>query len=129
MLSVNSEHGYFCSRSSAGPTILAMVDLGGRFFRVKRSTIFSDLERRSLTSASVCGPSASSIRRSPSKVWGLACQDASTRTQRVLLAPNLNWHEFDLKDALEEVSGLQVEWITTPMSVSSRNFGSAGCVA
>jgi transcriptional regulator of PTS gene len=30
-------------------------------------------------------------------------------TQRVLLAPNMNWHEFDLKSALEKASGLQVE--------------------
>ena len=30
-------------------------------------------------------------------------------TQRILMAPNLNWHDFDLKSTLEKKLKLQVE--------------------
>jgi predicted NBD/HSP70 family sugar kinase/predicted transcriptional regulator len=80
MLSVNSAMVTFALDLRPNRAILAVVDLSGRFLSRETLATFSDPKK---TVAQI--------------------------GKRVLLAPNMNWHAFDLKSALEKVSGLQVE--------------------
>lgn len=110
MLSVNSERVTFALDLRPDRAILAIVDLGGRFLSREKIAIFSDLRK----TISHIGKRMRALREQYSKKSfegvGVSLPGRVHKSsQRVLLAPNLNWHEFDLKDALEEVSGLQVE--------------------
>lgn len=110
MLSVNSSKVTFALDLRPNRAILAVVDLSGRFLSRETIATFSDPQktvnqinrrmralREEHDSKSFEGIGVSI----PGRVY--------PATQRVLLAPNMNWHEFDLKKALEEASGLQVE--------------------
>jgi predicted NBD/HSP70 family sugar kinase len=110
MLSINSERVTFALDLRPDRAILAIVDLGGRFLSREKVAIFSDLRK----TISHIGKRMRALREehSTKSFEGVGVSlpgRVHTSSQRVLLAPNLNWHEFDLKDALEEVSGLQVE--------------------
>lgn len=110
MLSVNSERVTFALDLRPDRAILAVVDLQGRFLSRETVSIFSDLRK---TISHIGKRMRALMGEHPTKSFegvGVSLPGrVHTSSQRVLLAPNLNWHEFDLKDALEEVSGLQVE--------------------
>ena len=110
MLSVNSAMVTFALDLRPDRAILAVVDLSGRF--LSRETIpgFSDLSR----TVKQIGKRMRALREehATKSFEGVGVSlpgRVHPVTQRVLLAPNLKWHDFDLKGALEHESGLQVE--------------------
>lgn len=110
MLSVNSAMVTFALDLRPNRAILAVVDLSGRFLSREIIATYSDPRK---TVAQI-GKRMTALRAENSsksfKGVGVSLPGrVQPTTQRVLLAPNLNWHGFDLKSALEEVSGLQVE--------------------
>ena len=110
MLSVNSAMVTFALDLRPDRAILAVVDLSGRF--LSRESIATDSDPKKTVAR--IGKRMRALRqenasRSFEGVGVSLPGRVHPATQRVLLAPNLNWHQFDLKGALEEVSGLQVE--------------------
>ena len=110
MLSVNSAMVTFALDLRPNRAILAVVDLSGRFLSRETIATYSNPKetilqigkrmralRQEHTSKSFKGVGVSL----PGRVHPV--------TQRMLLATNMKWHEFDLKKTLEGVSGLQVE--------------------
>jgi transcriptional regulator of PTS gene len=110
MLSVNSSIVTFALDLRPDRAILAVVDLSGRFLSRETIAGSSDPAR---TVAQI-GKRMRALREEhASKSFEGVGVSLPGRvhpvTQRVLLAPNLKWHVFDLKGALEKESGLQVE--------------------
>jgi predicted NBD/HSP70 family sugar kinase len=110
MLSVNSTMVTFALDLRPTRAILAVVDLSGRFLSRETIPTYSDLTK----TVTQIGKRMTALREAYSSMSfegvGVSLQGrVHPVSQRVLLAPNMNWHEFDLKSALERVSGLQVE--------------------
>ena len=110
MLSVNNTMVTFALDLRPNRAILAVVDLSGRFLSRETITTSSDLTR---TVAQI-GKRIRALRDDFSSMSfegvGVSLQGrVNPASQHVLLAPNMNWHQFELKSALERVSGLQVE--------------------
>lgn len=110
MLSVNSAMVTFALDLRPNRAILAVVDLSGRFLSRETIATSSDLTK----TVALIGKRIRALREEYSSMSfegvGVSLQGrVNPVSQRVLLAPNMNWHEFDLKSALESVSGLQVE--------------------
>lgn len=110
MLSVNSAKVTFALDLRPNRAILAVVDLSGRFLSRETIATYSDLRK----TVSQIGKRMRDLRaeHASKSFEGIGVSlpgRVHSATQRVLLAPNMNWHEFDLKSALEDVSGLQVE--------------------
>jgi len=110
MLAVNGDMVTFALDMRPDRAILALVDLSGRFlsretiltFADPRKTIAQIGKRIRAIQAEHAGKSFEGLGVSvPGRVH--------PTTQRVLMAPNLNWHDFDLKGALEKETNLQVE--------------------
>lgn len=110
MLSVNADMVTFAVDLRPDRAIMAVVDLSGRFLSRETVQAFSDPARTVLQ----LGKRMRALRAElPSKSFEGVGVSLPGRvhpvTQRVLLAPNLNWRDFDLKGTLEKESGLQVE--------------------
>ncbi|WP_047497190.1 ROK family protein [Terriglobus sp. TAA 43] len=110
MLSVNSAMVTFALDLRPDRAILAVVDLSGRFLSRETIPTYSDLAR---TVAQI-GKRMRALREehSTKSFEGVGVSVPGRMhpaTQRVVLAPNMKWHDFDLKSALEIESGLQVE--------------------
>ena len=110
MLSVNSAMVTFALDLRPNRAILAVVDLSGRF--LSRETIATDPDAKKTISQ--IGKRMRALRKEHTsksfKGVGVSLPGrVHPVTQRMLLATNMKWHEFDLKKALEQVSGLQVE--------------------
>ncbi len=110
MLSVNGSMVTFALDLRPTCAILAVVDLSGRFLSREIITTSLDLTK----TVSQIGKRMQALRQEYSSMSfegvGVSLQGrVHPVSQNVLLAPNMNWHEFDLKSALERVSGLQVE--------------------
>jgi predicted NBD/HSP70 family sugar kinase len=110
MLSVNGQMVTFALDLRPDRAILAVVDLSGRF--LLRETISSSSDLRK-TVAQI-GKRIRALREehSAKSFEGIGVSipgRVHPATQRVLMAPNLHWHDFDLRAALEEETGLQVE--------------------
>ena len=110
MLSVNDAMATFALDLRPNRAILAVVDLSGRFLSRETIATYSDLNKTVMQ----IGQRIRALREAYSSLSfvgvGVSLQGrVNPVSQRVLLAPNMNWHEFDLKSALERVSGLQVE--------------------
>ncbi len=110
MLSVNADMVTLALDLRPDRGILAVVDLSGRFLARETVMTYSDplrtvshlVERMSLLRSQHPDKSFEGIGVSvPGRVHPV--------TQRLLLAPNLKWHDFDLKGALEKGTKLQVE--------------------
>ena len=110
MLSVNADIVTFALDLRPDRAILAVIDLSGRFLSRETVMTYSDpkrtishiVERMRLLRAQHSDKSFEGIGVSvPGRVHPV--------TQSVLLAPNLKWHNFDIKAALEKESKLQVE--------------------
>ncbi len=110
MLSVNSAMVTFALDLRPNRAILAVVDLSGHF--LSRETIATDPDPKK-TILQIGKRMRALRKQNPSKSFkgvGVSLPGRVHPTmQRILLATNMNWHEFDLKKALEQVSGLQVE--------------------
>lgn len=110
MLSVNSDKVTLALDLRPDRAILAVVDLSGRFLSRETITTSSDLRKTVVQ----IGKRMLALRKeySTKSFEGIGVSlpgRVQPATQRVLLAPNMQKHEFDLKKALEDVSGLQVE--------------------
>ncbi|HZY72576.1 MAG TPA: ROK family protein [Edaphobacter sp.] len=110
MLSVNDAVVTFALDLRPDRAILAVVDLSGRF--LSRETIATDPDPKK--TISLIGKRMCALRKeNPLKSFkgvGVSFPGRVHPTmQRILLAANMNWHDFDLKKALEQVSKLQVE--------------------
>lgn len=110
MLSVNSAMVTFALDLRPDRAILAIVDLSGRFLSRETIATYSDPKK----TISQIGKRMRALRKqNPLKSFkgvGVSFPGrVHPTTQRILLATNMNWHEFDVKKALEQVSGLQVE--------------------
>lgn len=110
MLSVNENLVTFALDLRPDSAIIAMVDLSGRFLAQETVLILSDpaastarivehmqVLRRQFSERQIVGVGVSV----PGRVDPV--------TQRILLAPNLNWHGFDLRNELGNALDLQVE--------------------
>ena len=110
MLSVNSAMVTFALDIRPDRAILAVVDLSGRFLSRETIPLSSDL-RRTVTQI---GKRIRALRseHSSKSFEGIGISipgRVHPVSQRVLLAPNLRWHNFDMKGALERETELQVE--------------------
>ena len=110
MLEVNDLVVTFALDIRPDRAILAVVDLTGRFLSRETVMTVSDpelalkriIERMRLLQARHADKSFEGIGVSvPGRV--------DPETQRLLLAPNLHWHDVDIKSALENALELQVE--------------------
>jgi predicted NBD/HSP70 family sugar kinase len=110
MLSVNSAMVTFALDLRPDRAILAVVDLSGRFLSRETIPSSSDLRR----TVSQIGKRMRALR---TEHTGKSFEGVGVSipgrvhpvTQRVLLAPNMKWQDFDLRAALERESELQVE--------------------
>lgn len=110
MLSVNSDMVTFALDLRPDRAILAVVDLSGRF--LARETVVNYSDPRKTVSEIVKRIKRLRADHSSKSFEGIGVSvpgRVDPVTQRVLLAPNLKWHNYDLKAALEAGSGLQVE--------------------
>src|SRR5579875_1319251 len=110
MLTLNAELVILVADLRPGQAILAVVDLNGRFLSRESVPLASDAERATLKMAEAL---EAMRRQHPEKrVEGVGISvpgRVNPDTQRIILAPNLHWGDFDLKKALSERLKLQVE--------------------
>jgi predicted NBD/HSP70 family sugar kinase len=110
MLSVNADMVTLALDLRPDRAILAVVDLCGRFLSRETMMTYSDPKR---TVSQIVSRMRLLRERHANKSFegiGISVPGrVHPVTQRVLLAPNLKWNDFDLKGALEKKLGLQVE--------------------
>jgi transcriptional regulator of PTS gene len=110
MLSVNADMVTLALDLRPDRAILAVVDLCGHF--LSRETMMTYSDPRRTVSQIVKRIHLLRERHADKSFEGIGVSvpgRVHPVTQRVLLAPNLKWNDFDLKGALEKESDLQVE--------------------
>ena len=110
LLSLNDELVILVADVRPQQAIVALVDLNGRFLAREAVTLAAS-PQRAIEKIMQC---MESIRAGhPEKSFegiGISMPGrVDPETQRLILAPNLKWGEFDLKAAVEEKMQLQVE--------------------
>jgi predicted NBD/HSP70 family sugar kinase len=110
MLTLNAELVILVADLRPGQAILAVVDLNGRFLSRESVPLASDAERATIKMAEALD---SMRKQHPDKrVEGVGISvpgRVNPDTQRIILAPNLHWADFDVKKTLTEKLNLQVE--------------------
>jgi len=110
MLALNDELVILVADLRPGLAILALVDLNGRFLARESITLASDAER---ATAKIAEAMETMRKQFPDKTFegvGISVPGrVSPETQRILLAPNLHWADFDVKRVLSDRLKLQVE--------------------
>jgi len=110
MLSVNEDLVTLALDIRPDQAILAVVDLSGRFLSHETVVTVADPEA---SMAKIVERMRRLRQRHSDKTFegiGVSVPGRVDRvTQRLLLAPNLKWHDFDIKAALEKGLDLQVE--------------------
>jgi len=110
MISVNENLVTLALDLRPDRAILAVVDLSGRFLSRETVMTHSDPEK---TLAGIVRQMKLLREQHPDKsfegIGGSMPGRVDPVSQRLLMAPNLNWHDFDLKGALEKAMNLQVE--------------------
>jgi len=110
MLSVNDELVTLALDLRPDRAILAVIDLTGRFLAQETVTTVSSAERATAKIMERMQQLRSQYSDKSFEGVGVSVPGrVHPVTQRILLAPNLKWHDFDLKGALEKGLGLQVE--------------------
>jgi predicted NBD/HSP70 family sugar kinase len=110
MLSVNDEVVTLALDLRPDRAILAVIDLTGRFLAQETVTTVSSAERATAKIVERMQQLRSRYADKSFEGVGVSVPGrVHPVTQRILLAPNLKWHDFDLKGALEKGLGLQVE--------------------
>lgn len=110
MLTVNDEIVTFAMDLRPDRAILALIDLTGRFH--SRQTIAMSSDPKTSMARVIERVRALRAQYSTYTFEGLGVSipgRVDPLTQRILLAPNLRWTDFDIKTALETALGLQVE--------------------
>jgi len=110
MLSVNDELVTLALDLRPDRAILAVIDLTGRFLAQETVTTVSSAERATAKIVERMQQLRNQYSDKSFEGIGVSVPGrVHPVTQRILLAPNLKWHDFDLKGALEKGLGLQVE--------------------
>jgi predicted NBD/HSP70 family sugar kinase len=110
MLSVNSDMVTFALDLRPDRAILAVVDLSGRFLARETIVSYTDPKKTVAQIVKRMQRLRSDFGDKSFEGIGVSVQGrVDPVTQRVLFAPNLKWNNFDLKAALEDTTGLQVE--------------------
>jgi predicted NBD/HSP70 family sugar kinase len=110
MLSLNDELVILVADLRPGQAILAVIDLNGRFLARESVPLASDAER----AVSKMADAMRAMREQhPDKTFegvGISVPGrVNPETQRIVLAPNLHWADFDVKRTLADRLKLQVE--------------------
>jgi predicted NBD/HSP70 family sugar kinase len=110
MLSLNDELVILVADLRPGQAILAVVDLNGRFLARQSVPLASDAERAVVKMAEAM---RAMREEHPDKTFegvGISVPGrVNPETQRIVLAPNLHWADFDVKRTLADELNLQVE--------------------
>lgn len=110
LLSLNDDLVILVADIRPTRAILAILDLNGRFLANEEIRIFSDPER-SITA--ICDGMQAMRNRFPGKCFegvGVSVPGrAHPETQRLILAPNLKWSDYDVKASVQKRLKLQVE--------------------
>jgi predicted NBD/HSP70 family sugar kinase len=110
MLSVNDDLVTLAMDLRPDRAILAVVDLSGRFLAQETVMTVSDAERATARIVERMQQLRDQYAHKSFEGIGVSVPGrVHPVTQKILLAPNLKWHDFDLKGALEKGLGLQVE--------------------
>jgi len=110
MISINDDLVILAVDLRPGRAIVAVIDLSGRFLSQETISIGSRPE-------AAVGKIIACIEMLRERYSRMTFEGVGVSvpgrvdpvTQRILMAPNLNWHDFDLKSALEKKLKLQVE--------------------
>lgn len=110
MLTLNDELVILVADLRPGQAILAVVDLNGRFLARESIPLASDAERATVKIAEAM---EAMRQQHPDKTFegvGISVPGrVNPETQRIILAPNLRWSDFDVKKTLSDRLQLQVE--------------------
>lgn len=110
MLSLNDQLVILVADLRPGQAILAVVDLNGRFLTRESIPLSSDAERATLKMAEAMEAMREQHANKTFEGIGVSVPGrVNPETQRIILAPNLHWADFDVKRALAERLKLQVE--------------------
>jgi len=110
MLSLNDQLVIIVADLRPKQAIIAVVDLNGRFLSREAIPLVSDPER-AVGSIIAC-MQAMRTRHGDKSFEGIGISvpgRVDPERQRLVLAPNLKWSDYDLKGAIEEGTGLAVE--------------------
>jgi predicted NBD/HSP70 family sugar kinase len=110
MLSVNDDLVTLALDVRPDQAIVAVVDLSGRF--LSHETVVTVADPKASMSKIVECMRALRVRHGDKTFEGIGVSvpgRVDSATQRLLLAPNLKWRDFDIKAALEKELDLQVE--------------------
>jgi predicted NBD/HSP70 family sugar kinase len=110
MLSLNDQLVIIVADLRPKQAIIAVVDLNGRFLSREAIPLVSDPER-AVGSIIAC-MQAMRTRHGDKSFEGIGISvpgRVDPERQRLVLAPNLKWSDYDLKGAIEEGMGLAVE--------------------
>lgn len=110
MLSVNDDMVTLALDLRPDRAILAVIDLTGRF--LSHETVMTVTDPAAATEKIISRMQHLRNQHPTKSFEGIGVSvpgRVDPETQRLILAPNLHWHEFDLKGALEKGLGLQVE--------------------
>ncbi len=110
LLSLNDDLVILVADVRPNQTIVALVDLNGRFLARETVPLVSEPER-SVAKIIQCmqGMRATHSDRSFEGIGISMPGRVDPETQRLILAPNLKWGSYDIKGAVEENMQLQVE--------------------
>jgi predicted NBD/HSP70 family sugar kinase len=110
MLSLNDAMVILVADVRPNQAIVALVDLNGRFLAREVVPLVSDPER-SINKITQCMKSmqAAHVDRSFEGIGISMPGRVNPDSQRLILAPNLKWGEYDIKGAIEKKMQLQVE--------------------
>jgi len=110
LLSLNDELVILVADVRPQQAIVALVDLNGRFL-ARESVPFGKHPKQAVQKIIACMQSVRSLHKDRSyKGIGISMPGrVDPETQRILLAPNLKWGDYDVKGAVEDAMHLQVE--------------------
>jgi len=110
LLSLNDSMVILVADVRPNQAIVALVDLNGRFLEREAVPLISGVERSvNKIIQSMQTMRASHSNRSFEGIGISMPGRVDPKSQRLLLAPNLNWSDYDIKGAIEEKMQLQVE--------------------
>ena len=110
LLSLNDQLVILVADVRPNQAIVALVDLNGRFLARETVPLVQQPERSGQKIIACMQSIQSRYRDRSCEGVGISMPGRiDPESQRLILAPNLKWTEYDLKSAVQEAMGLQVE--------------------
>ncbi len=110
LLSLNDELVILVADLRPSKAILAIVDLNGRFLAHEEIRIYSDPERSVAVMIDTMLALRSRFAKKTFEGIGISVPGrVDPETQRLILAPNLKWSDYDMKTEVQTRMGLKVE--------------------